>query len=258
MTYYERIGVGYAQRRRPDPRIERQIHSALGDARTVVNVGAGPGSYEPADRPVVAVDLVRGMLDQRPANVAPAVQGRAERLPFPDRTFDAAMAILTVHHWDHVEQGIAELQRVAARQVILHFELGWDRELWLTNDYVPLPAELEEQRAIPMEELLAMLHAPRVETVPVPADCTDGFCGAYWRRPEAYLDPDVRRSISSLSQLTPEQVEPGSGAWRPTSDQAGGTSATATCWSETSSTSATDSSLPALSSRSDSAVSVSQ
>jgi SAM-dependent methyltransferase len=209
VTYYERIGVGYAERRRPDPRIERQIHRALADARSVVNVGAGAGSYEPSDRRVVAVDLVRGMLDQRPAGAAPAVQAQAERLPFPDDTFDVAMAILTVHHWADVEQGIAELRRVAARQVILHFEVTWQRKLWLTSDYLPVSAVLEEERAVHMDRLLALLEAPVVEAVPVPADCTDGFCGAYWRRPEAYLDAGVRQSISSISQLAPDQVEPG-------------------------------------------------
>ena len=209
MTYYERIGVGYAERRQPDPRIERQIDRALGDARRVLNVGAGPGSYEPSDRPVVAVDLVRGMLEQRSPDAAPAVQGRAEHLPFSDGGFDAAMAILTVHHWTDIEAGIAELRRVAARQVILHFEVGWERDFWLTREYIPASAALELQPSIAMTDLLDLLDAPRVEVVPVPADCTDGFGGAYWRRPEAYLDPAVRRSISFLSRLTPEQVEPG-------------------------------------------------
>jgi hypothetical protein len=209
VTYYERIGVGYSEWRRPDPHIERRIHAALGDARSVVNVGAGPGSYEPGDRRVVAVDLVRGMLEQRPAAAAPAVQGQAEHLPFPDGAFDAAMAILTVHHWSDIEAGIAELRRVAARQVILHFEVGWEREFWLTRDYVPTSAANVLQPSIPMPELLALLEAPHVEVVPVPADCTDGFGGAYWRRPEAYLDPGVRRSISFLSRLTPEELEPG-------------------------------------------------
>jgi SAM-dependent methyltransferase len=209
VSYYERIGVGYSERRRADPHIERQIHRALGDAGTVVNVGAGAGSYEPTDRHVVAVDLVRGMLDQRPAGAAPAVQARAEALPFPDASFDVAMAVLTVHHWSDVEQGIAELRRIAARQVILHFELLWQWELWLTRDYLPIAAVLEEERAVGMERLLGLLDRPRVEPVPVPADCTDGFCGAYWRRPEAYLDPAVRQSISSLAQLAPGDVEPG-------------------------------------------------
>src|SRR5436309_1178086 len=140
MTYYERIGVGYSERRRADPHIARQIHRALGDARSVVNVGAGAGSYEPADRQVVAVDLVRGMLDQRAPGAAPAVQARAEALPFPDASFDVAMAVLTVHHWSDVEQGIAELRRVAARQVILHFEVTWQRVLWLTRDYITVAA----------------------------------------------------------------------------------------------------------------------
>jgi len=209
VTYYERIGVGYAEHRRPDPHIEGQVHRALGEACTVLNVGAGAGSYEPADRQVVAVDLVRGMLDQRAPGAAPAIQARAEALPFPAASFDAALAVLTVHHWSDVEKGISELRRVADRQVILHFELSWQPELWLTREYLPVAGVIEEERAVTMERLLGLLDRPRVEPVPVPADCTDGFCGAYWRRPEAYLDPAVRQSISSLAQLAPEDVEPG-------------------------------------------------
>jgi SAM-dependent methyltransferase len=209
VSYYERIGVGYAERRRPDARIRRHIDEALGDARTVVNVGAGAGSYEPADRDVVAVEPTWTMLQQRPRDAGPAVRARAEALPFPDRSFDAALAVLTIHHWTNLDAGLAELRRVAPRQVILSFDISRQRELWLVRDYIPACADLEEARARTMEQTLASLDAPRVTPVPVPADCIDGFCGAYWRRPEAYLDPGVRQSISSLAQLPPEDLEPG-------------------------------------------------
>src|SRR5437763_682324 len=130
VTYYEHIGVGYAERRRPDPRIERRIFEALGDARSVVNVGAGTGSYEPRDRPVVAVEPMSQMFEQRAADAAPVVQAVAERLPFPDASFDAALAVLTIHHWIDVEQGFAELRRVARRQVILGFDLHRQTDHW--------------------------------------------------------------------------------------------------------------------------------
>jgi len=209
VTYYERIGVGYAERRRPDPRIESRIHEALGDARSVVNIGAGAGSYEPTDRRVVAVDSAWTMISQRPPGSPPIVQGRAEWLPFPDASFDCALGVLTVHHWTDVAQGLAELRRVARRQVLLTFDVRRQADLWLVRDYVPACAELEAARAITLEQTLAELESPRVEPVAIPADCTDGFCGAYWKRPDAYLDPAVRQSISSLAQLSPDRVEPG-------------------------------------------------
>jgi SAM-dependent methyltransferase len=209
VTYYERIGVGYAERRRPDPRIERRIHEALGDARSVVNVGAGTGSYEPSDRGVVAVELTTQMLEQRPADTAPAVQGRAEELPFPDGSFDAALAVLTIHHWTDVERGLAELRRVARRQVILGFDPSRQGQLWLVRDYIPAFAEVELDRAPTLEQMLAMLDNARIEAVPIPADCTDGFAGAYWKRPEAYLDPGVRKGSSTFARLAPGDVDAG-------------------------------------------------
>ena len=223
MTYYERIGVGYALRRQPDPRIERQIMAALGGARSVVNVGAGAGSYEPRDRHVFAVEPSVQMLEQRSPDAPPAVRAVAESLPFPDGSFDAALAVLTVHHWTHLERGMSELRRVARRQVILGFDVNRQDDMWFVRDYVPAWGELERQGAATLDRTLALLENPRVETVPVPADCTDGFGGAYWKRPEAYLDPGVRQSISSLARLPAADVDPGlerladdlaSGRWR--------------------------------------------
>lgn len=201
--------MGYAERRRPDPRIERRILDALGDAWSVVNVGAGAGSYEPTDRRVVAVEPSQQMLEQRPAGAAPVVRGVAERLPFADECFDAALAVLTVHHWTDPDQGFAELRRVARRQVILGFDISRQRDMWLVRDYIPAWGDLEESGGLGLDRIRALLDNPRMEPVPVPADCADGFGGAYWKRPEAYLDSDVRLSISSLARLPAEDVEPG-------------------------------------------------
>jgi SAM-dependent methyltransferase len=163
------------------------------------------------------------MLLQRPAGAAPVIRAVAERLPFPDDSFDAALAVLTIHHWTDVEQGFAELRRVARRQVILGFDLHRQTDHWLVRDYIPAWAALEESGGATVERTLGLIENPRTEPVPVPADCTDGFGGAYWKRPEAYLDPEVRLSISSLARLPAGDVEPGlarladdlaSGRWR--------------------------------------------
>ncbi|MCJ7437040.1 MAG: class I SAM-dependent methyltransferase [Acidimicrobiia bacterium] len=209
-------------RRRPDPSIARRIRAALGDAATVINVGAGAGSYEPDDRTVVAVEPSMVMLSQRPVAAAPAARAVDEALPFPDDFFDVATALLTVHHWSDVERGLAELRRVAGRQVVFGFDPSRQLDLWFTAEYVPASAAMEEGRAPAVDELAERLGGATVAPVPIPHDCSDGFLGAYWRRPEAYLDPDVRASISSLAQLDLSDVEPGierlagdleSGAW---------------------------------------------
>jgi SAM-dependent methyltransferase len=219
---YDLIGRRYARRRRPDRRIGRQILDALDDARRVVDVGAGTGSYEPRDREVVAVEPSSVMITQRPSGAPPVVQARAEELPFPDRTFDAALAIFTVHHWPDRRRGLGELVRVAPRRVVLTFEPAVHNAFWLWRDYVPAAAELEVSRAPTVAEVADAIGAARIEVVPVPWDCVDGFGWAYWRRPEAYLDEEVRSCISCLAALDPADVEPGierlradlaSGAW---------------------------------------------
>lgn len=205
---YDSIGRTYAEARRPDPRIAEQIRTALGDARTVVNVGAGTGNYEPTDLDVVAVEPSRTMIDQRPAGAAPVVQGVAEHLPFADGTFDAALATLTVHHWSDVAAGLAELQRVADRQVVWVFDRTHTSTYWLVDDYFPEYWDIEsEQRAPTPDEIGQHLDVRQVEVIPVPADCTDGFGAAYWQRPEAHLDPVVRDGMSWLAQLAPAVVE---------------------------------------------------
>jgi SAM-dependent methyltransferase len=209
MAIYDTIGATYTTTRRPDPRIAAQIHAALGDAETVINVGAGTGSYEPPQT-VLAVEPSAVMIAQRPVGAAPAIQAGAESIPLGDDAADAVMALLTVHHWTDLEAGVAEMRRIARRRIVV---LTWDqsvtRETWLLSEYLPEAAALDDARAIPVEHLAALLGATRIEPVPIPHDCTDGFAVAYWRRPEAYLDPVVRAGISMLAQTGEEAIAPG-------------------------------------------------
>jgi SAM-dependent methyltransferase len=207
-TIYDRIGRRYAQRRRPDPRIAARIARALGDARTVVNVGAGAGSYEPEDRHVVAVEPSEVMIAQRPREAAPVVRAVAEALPFSNNQFDAALAVLTVHHWTDPKRGVAELRRVARRQVIFTWDPAHLAPFWFTRDYLPDAVALDAGFTT-LRATVALLGAATVEPIPVPHDCHDGFFAAYWRRPEAYLDPDVRAGISGFGILDENVVEHG-------------------------------------------------
>jgi SAM-dependent methyltransferase len=202
---YDRIGVGYAARRQPDPRIARAIEEALGDARSVVNVGAGSGSYEPSTT-VLAVEPSRQMLAQRRQGSAPAVQAVAGALPLHHGSVDATLAVLTTHHWPDVAAGLAELARVSRRQVVLTFDLAVLRGLWLF-DYVPTDV-FRAAEVTALDDVLTAWPGAQVLPVPVPADCTDGFLAAYWRRPEAYLDENVRAAISTFSLLKPEVLQP--------------------------------------------------
>jgi SAM-dependent methyltransferase len=201
MPFYDIIGRTYGGHRHADPRIARIIHAALGDAETVVNVGAGAGSYEPTDRSVVAVEPSSVMIAQRPASAAPVVQGSAELLPFADNAFDAAMAILTVHHWSDRRAGLAEMRRVARDRVVV---LTWDPGhpgFWLVRDYFPDLIEFDRRIFPEPAELEAALGRVEVSVVPIPHDCVDGFLGAYWRRPAAYLDEGVRAGISTFARI---------------------------------------------------------
>ncbi|WP_424857853.1 methyltransferase domain-containing protein [Streptomyces sp. SAI-170] len=210
MATYDALGVSYARTRRPDPRIAAQIDAAVGDARDVVNVGAGTGSYEPV-RTVLAVEPSRVMIRQRPAGAAPAVQAVAEHLPLGDNAADAVMALLTVHHWTDLTAGIRELRRVARRRVVI---LTWDQRVfrerfWLVRDYLAHAAAFDDSRAVPIDQLIDLLGGGRTEPVHVPYDCVDGFGAAYWRRPHAYLDPQVRAGISMLAQTGDDALAPG-------------------------------------------------
>jgi SAM-dependent methyltransferase len=186
---YDTIGATYTVTRRTEPRIAAQVWAALGDARTVLNVGAGTGSYEPTDREVTAVEPSALMRTQRPAGAAPCVAAAAESLPFEDQSFDVAMAFATIHHWPDPIAGLREMRRDA----------GWLRQFWLTRDYLPEVADFLPGRPT-ISELAGAIGA-RIEPVLIPWDCADGFFEAYWRRPEAYLDDDVRRGMSVWARV---------------------------------------------------------
>jgi Methyltransferase domain len=200
---YDRHGRTYARHRRPDPRIAAPIHAALGEARTVLNVGAGAGSYEPSDRWVLAVEPSATMRAQRPVDAAPAIDARAEALPLDDGAVDAAMACVTIHHWQRRDAGLAELRRVSRGPVvILTFELD-SLPAW-QQDFLHEGLALERPRFGPVEEVAAALGGrTRIERIPTPGDCTDGFFEAFWRRPEALLDPAVRGAQSMWPLLGP-------------------------------------------------------
>ncbi len=205
---YDTIGRGYDPHRRPDPRIAAALADALGAAASVVNVGAGAGSYEPADRPVVAVEPSPAMLRQRRPGAAPAVQASATDLPFRDAAFGAALAVLTVHHWPDRARGLGALARVTRERVVI---ITWDpaalSRFWLIDDYFPELVTLDRDIFPTLEELRRVLGRIEVRAVLVPHDCVDGFLGAYWRRPHAYLDAGVRGAISTFTKLA--DAEPG-------------------------------------------------
>jgi SAM-dependent methyltransferase len=200
---YEAHGARYAAIRRPDPRIAAQVHAALGAAETVVNVGAGAGSYEPEDRAVVAVEPSATMRAQRPHRL-PAVDATAERLPFDDGAFDAAMAMTTIHQWSDLHRGLGEMRRVARGPVvILTFDGAALDRLWLAG-YAPELMVAEARRMPPTDRVLAALGGTgTVAEVPIPLDCTDGFTEAFYGRPERFLDPDVRRAQSAWGFVAP-------------------------------------------------------
>lgn len=218
---YDRIGIDYGRYRRPDPRLATAIIGALGGATTVVNVGAGAGSYEPTDRAVVAVEPSPAMIRQRPSGAAPAVRATAEQLPFGDAAFAAALAVLTVHHWPDRARGLAELARVARDRVVV---LNHDPEaaaFWLVDEYFPQIRELDRGTFPTLADFTRALGPCEVLPLPIPRDCTDGFLGAYWARPEAYLETGVRGAISTFDRV--EHVDAGverlrrdlaDGSWR--------------------------------------------
>jgi len=199
---YDRLGATYTTTRREDPRLAAAIHAALGDAVTVVNVGAGTGSYEPGDRRLVAIEPSRVMIAQRPPGAAPAIIASAEALPLADDSVDAAMAVLSDHHWRDRAQGLREMRRVARRRaVVFQHDPQVAERFWLTRDY--LPTFLRRLRGKGLADMMRPLGDVTLTPVPIPHDCHDGFLAAHWRRPHAYLDPVVRAGIS-VFQLLPE------------------------------------------------------
>jgi SAM-dependent methyltransferase len=223
---YDESRATYALTRRPDPRIAAAIERALGDARTVVNVGAGAGSYESPEREVIAIEPSGVMRAQRPSGAAPALAAYAEDLPLEDGAADAALAVLAVHHWDDQRRGLREMARVARRRVVVFtFDAEQADSFWLVRDYLPEIATLDRERFVAIDDLVATLDAAEVsvERVPIPHDCRDGFLGAFWRRPERYLDPTLLPGNSAFMGLDAAVLERGlaelrndldSGAWR--------------------------------------------
>src|SRR4051794_5289939 len=222
---YDASRATYALTRQTDPSIAAAIERALGNARTVVNVGAGAGSYESSDREVIAIEPSETMRAQRPPGAVPAIAAYAEDLPLEDGSVDAALAAMTVHHWDDQRRGLAEMARVARRRVVLFtFDVDHARDLWLVRDYLPEIEELDRARFLPIEEQAAAIGGKaRIERVPIPAECRDGLLGAFWRRPERYLDPTLLPGNSAFMELPPDVLKRGldklrndldGGAWR--------------------------------------------
>jgi SAM-dependent methyltransferase len=207
--HYDAIGRSYADARRTDPRVAAVLAGALDAADRVANIGAGTGSYEPPQT-VVAVEPSQVMIAQRPRGSAPVVRANAERVPLRADCVDAAMALMTVHHWADLAAGIAELQRIATQRLVI---FTWDAEVtkhfWLLSEYFPVAAEVDHRYAVPIEVLTDLLGGARVEPVLIPHDCVDGFTAAYWRRPEAYLDPRVRAGMSMFARLDESELQPG-------------------------------------------------
>ena len=217
---YDAIGRTYSGQRRTDPTIAAHIWAALGDAETVLNVGAGTGSYEPPDRAVTAVEPSAVMRAQRPAGAAPCVDARAEALPFADGSFDAAMTVLSDHHWSDPIAGLRELRRVARRVVVFQWDNPLIDQFWLVRDY--LPEFLQSVRERPTLAERGDAIAAEMVAVPIPWDCQDGFFHCYWRRPHAYLQEPVRRATSVWAQVGPQAErraitaladDLGSGSW---------------------------------------------
>jgi SAM-dependent methyltransferase len=221
MTHYDVIGDVYGSQRRTDPRIAAVLWDALGGAKAVLNVGAGTGSYEPPDAQVIALDRSHSMLQHHEGLTTPLIQGSAEALPLNNGSVDAVMAVLTIHHWVDQKRGVDECVRVARERVVI---LTWDPDsdaFWLARDYFPELLALDRRIFPPLNVLTSWLNKTDVRSVPIPADCVDGFLGAYWQRPASYLDPGVRAGMSSFSRISDASVgltrlanDLESGAWQ--------------------------------------------
>ncbi len=206
---YDTIGRGYVAHRRAEPRWDAIIREQIGSARLVVNVGAGTGSYEPSDVPLLAVDPSSVMVGQRPAGAAPAVRASGAALPLPADSADVAMAILTVHHWDDWAAGLAELCRIAPRRIVLGIDFDVHASFWLLEEYLPEVAESTRGLTPGSGAIASAIGATRAIPLLVPPDMRDGVLGAYWRRPDAYLDPAVRANCSGLALADPAVVARG-------------------------------------------------
>jgi SAM-dependent methyltransferase len=210
VALYDELGRTYGATRHADPRIAAMIAAVLADSATVINIGAGTGSYEPVQT-VAAIEPSPVMIAQRPAGAAPAIQAAAEHIPLTDSCVDAALAVLTIHHWTDLAAGLAEMRRIARRRLVF---LTWDPDVigeafWLLAEYLPEARATDAALAVPMHRLTGLLDQPVIEPVPVPHDCADGFGAAFWRRPEAYLDPTVQAGMSLFAKTDQALLQPG-------------------------------------------------
>lgn len=217
---YDQVAEAYQRYRKPDPRIAERIQFHTEGAQKVLNIGAGTGSYEPEDCDMVAVEPSSEMISQRKNAKVELVRGVAEDLPFKDNAFDISMGILTIHHWADIESGLKEMVRVTRNRIILYTWIGYGKDFWLEN-YIPEISGVDLALFPTLNELNRILEGISVETIEVPYDCSDGFMCAYWRRPEAYLNPEARKAISTFSRLPNIQdrldrleYDINSGAWR--------------------------------------------
>ncbi len=199
---YDEIGINYALKRKSDPRIASQILERLEGAQKVVNIGAGTGSYEPEHIDLIAVEPSIEMINQRSSNAHSVVQGSAESLPFPNNSFTHALTILSMHHWVNREQAFKEINRVATEKFIA---ITWNPDsdpFWLTRDYFPEIFDLDKRIFPNIKEFESHFDNIEIDPLLIPEDCIDGFLAAYWKRPSAYLDVNVRNSISSFSKIS--------------------------------------------------------
>jgi SAM-dependent methyltransferase len=195
---YDTHGQGYARQRRADPRIAAQVHAALGDARTILNVGAGAGSYEPLDRHVIAIEPSAAMRAQRPKNLTPAIRGIAEELPLDDQSVDAAMAMVTIHQWKDAAKGLAEMRRVTCGPILILTFDGDALDQWWLAEYAPELLKVESKRYPKIDWICNELGSQtEVKIVQIPIDCVDGFTEAFYARPERMLEAAVRKSQSA-------------------------------------------------------------
>jgi SAM-dependent methyltransferase len=198
---YEIVGKHYSSLRQPDPRIARAIHSELDDAQSIVNIGAGTGSYEPFDKQITAVEPSETMIAQRIDRANTEVyRASAENLPFEPDSFDTALAILTIHHWNNWQKGLQEALRVTRDKIVLLTWIGMPEGFWLF-DYFPEIEHIDKDLFPSVEQISTVLGSVDVKTVPIPSDCTDGFLCAYWSRPESFLDSRIRSAISTFSRI---------------------------------------------------------
>jgi SAM-dependent methyltransferase len=205
---YDTHGGGYAIHRQPDPRIAAYVHAALGPAGRIINVGAGAGSYEPLDREVTAVEPSEVMRSQRPPHLAAAIDAVAEDLPFADDSFDAAMAMVTIHQWTDTDKGLREMRRVSRGPVVILTADGAALgEFWLAH-YAPELFAVEQRRFPTVEHICAVLGGTSTAaSIPIPIDCVDGLGEAYYARPESFLEPAVRQSQSGWGFMDAPSIE---------------------------------------------------